>query len=60
MATTIITTAPVGPQVLLEVPTHNILNELKKKPERHDVSTVINYYRDPGDGSPPMPVRISE
>ncbi|KAI1755257.1 hypothetical protein F4782DRAFT_527974 [Xylaria castorea] len=31
-----------------------------KKPEKHHVSTFINYYRDPGDGSPPMPVRISD
>ncbi|GAP84775.1 putative methyltransferase-like protein [Rosellinia necatrix] len=31
-----------------------------KKPEKRHVSTVINYYRDPGDGSPPMPVRISD
>ncbi|KAI1491546.1 hypothetical protein F5X96DRAFT_693241 [Biscogniauxia mediterranea] len=32
----------------------------KKKRERHDVSTFINYYKDPGDGSPPMPIRISD
>ncbi|KAI0871560.1 hypothetical protein GGS24DRAFT_54805 [Hypoxylon argillaceum] len=31
-----------------------------EKPAKRNVSTVINYYRDPGDGSPPMPVRISE
>ncbi|KAI0593645.1 hypothetical protein F4775DRAFT_577257 [Biscogniauxia sp. FL1348] len=31
-----------------------------KRRERHDVSTFINYYKDPGDGSPPMPIRISE
>ncbi|KAI5919812.1 hypothetical protein F4810DRAFT_714164 [Camillea tinctor] len=28
--------------------------------ERHDVSTLINYYKDPGDGSAPMPIRISD
>ncbi|KAJ3561461.1 hypothetical protein NPX13_g8939 [Xylaria arbuscula] len=32
----------------------------REKPLRRDVSTFINYYRDPGDGSPPMPVRISD
>ncbi|KAI0489785.1 hypothetical protein F4859DRAFT_523661 [Xylaria cf. heliscus] len=31
-----------------------------KRPEKRHVSTVINYYRDPGDGSAPMPVRISD
>ncbi|KAI0196026.1 hypothetical protein EV127DRAFT_497347 [Xylaria flabelliformis] len=31
-----------------------------KEPEKRHVSTFINYYRDPGDGSPPMPVRISD
>ncbi|KAI0427275.1 hypothetical protein F5Y09DRAFT_333485 [Xylaria sp. FL1042] len=31
-----------------------------EKPQKRDVSTFINYYRDPGDGSPPMPVRISD
>ncbi|KAI1635063.1 hypothetical protein F4809DRAFT_642897 [Biscogniauxia mediterranea] len=31
-----------------------------EKRERHDVSTFINYYKDPGDGSPPMPIRISD
>ncbi|KAI3337666.1 hypothetical protein F4824DRAFT_488995 [Ustulina deusta] len=47
---TIVTTAPT--QVL----------ELSGggKPQKRDVSTFINYYRDPGDGSPPMPVRISD
>ncbi|KAI1161078.1 hypothetical protein F5B18DRAFT_674953 [Nemania serpens] len=47
---TIVTTAPT--QVL----------ELNgsKKPMKRNVSTFINYYRDPGDGSPPMPVRISD
>ncbi|KAI0206376.1 hypothetical protein F4808DRAFT_469548 [Astrocystis sublimbata] len=49
MATTV-TTAPA--QVLK-------LNE-NTEPEKRDVSTVINYYCDPGDGSPPMPVRISD
>ncbi|TGJ84722.1 hypothetical protein E0Z10_g4033 [Xylaria hypoxylon] len=36
--------------------------ELKgeKKLGKRNVSTIINYYRDPGDGSPPMPVRISD
>ncbi|KAI0150373.1 hypothetical protein GGR57DRAFT_504374 [Xylariaceae sp. FL1272] len=28
--------------------------------KKHDVSTCINYYRDPGDGLPPEPVRISD
>ncbi|KAI0542947.1 hypothetical protein GGR58DRAFT_509783 [Xylaria digitata] len=32
----------------------------EEKPGKRDVSTFINYYRDPGDGSPPMPVRISD
>ncbi|KAI1306901.1 hypothetical protein F5Y03DRAFT_394336 [Xylaria venustula] len=31
-----------------------------EKPRKRDVSTYINYYRDPGDGSPPMPVKISD
>ncbi|KAI1386070.1 uncharacterized protein F4822DRAFT_304772 [Hypoxylon trugodes] len=28
-------------------------------PERHDVLTTINYYKDPGDGSLPMPIVIA-
>ncbi|KAI8956130.1 hypothetical protein F4801DRAFT_2907 [Xylaria longipes] len=47
---TIVTTAPTP---VLE------LNGAKK-PEKRNVSAFINYYRDPGDGSPPMPVRISD
>ncbi|KAI1335813.1 hypothetical protein F5Y15DRAFT_419494 [Xylariaceae sp. FL0016] len=30
------------------------------KSKRRDVATSINYYRDPGDGSPPLPIRISD
>ncbi|KAI3318683.1 hypothetical protein HD806DRAFT_309011 [Xylariaceae sp. AK1471] len=52
---TVVTTAPTQ---VLGVPTLN-LNGQKNAEKRH-VSTVINYYRDPGDGSPPMPVRISD
>lgn len=25
------------------------------KLSKHDVATVLNYYKDPGDGSPPAP-----
>lgn len=25
------------------------------KPAKHDVATVLNYYKDPGDGSLPAP-----
>ncbi|KAI2628336.1 hypothetical protein GGS21DRAFT_492657 [Xylaria nigripes] len=32
----------------------------RQRPEKRHVSSFINYYRDPGDGSPPLPVRISE
>ncbi|KAI1081702.1 hypothetical protein F5B20DRAFT_52948 [Whalleya microplaca] len=27
---------------------------------RHDVPTTINYYKDPGDGSLPLPIRIAD
>lgn len=27
-------------------------------PKRRDVTTVLNYYKDPGDGSPPTPVYV--
>ncbi|KAI1434639.1 hypothetical protein GGR50DRAFT_694855 [Xylaria sp. CBS 124048] len=47
---TVVTTTPTQ---VLELNGH-------KRPEKRHVSTVINYYRDPGDGSPPMPIRISE
>ncbi|KAI1170658.1 hypothetical protein F4777DRAFT_104739 [Nemania sp. FL0916] len=47
---TIVTTAPAQ-QVLA-------LNGTK--PGKRNVSTFINYYRDPGDGSAPMPIRISD
>ncbi|KAJ2978344.1 hypothetical protein NUW58_g7528 [Xylaria curta] len=46
---TLVTTAPT-----------QVLELNGAKPEKRHVSTVINYYRDPGDGSPPMPVRISD
>ncbi|KAI0525880.1 hypothetical protein F5B22DRAFT_257942 [Xylaria bambusicola] len=49
MATTVITT-----------PTQEVALNRGEKPQRRDVSSFINYYRDPGDGSPPMPVRISD
>ncbi|KAF2737842.1 hypothetical protein EJ04DRAFT_541705 [Polyplosphaeria fusca] len=29
-----------------------------KAPKRRDVQTTLNYYRDPGDGSPPTPVIV--
>jgi len=55
MATATITTAST--RVLnIDLSVENKNEEVKK----HHVSTVINYYRDPGDGSPPEPVRISE
>ncbi|KAI1815810.1 hypothetical protein GGS20DRAFT_305481 [Poronia punctata] len=50
---TIVTTATTR-VANLDVPTEN------ERPKKHHISTVINYYRDPGDGSPPAPVRISE
>lgn len=28
--------------------------------QKHDIRAFINYYRDPGDGSLPMPIRIAE
>ncbi|KAI1369685.1 hypothetical protein F5Y08DRAFT_100541 [Xylaria arbuscula] len=46
---TVVTTAPLA-----------LTLSGREKPQRRDVSTFINYYRDPGDGSPPMPVRISD
>ncbi|GAW12094.1 hypothetical protein ANO14919_014520 [Xylariales sp. No.14919] len=48
MATIVASSAPA--QVL----------ELSGEPEKRNVSTVINYYRDPGDGSLPIPIRISD
>ncbi|KAI1497486.1 hypothetical protein F5X99DRAFT_433007 [Biscogniauxia marginata] len=35
-------------------------NDAEKEPKQHNVLTFINYYKDPGDGSPPMPIRISD
>ncbi|KAF2176577.1 hypothetical protein K469DRAFT_606717 [Zopfia rhizophila CBS 207.26] len=32
--------------------------ETKQVPTRRDVPTLLNYYCDPGDGSPPMPVYV--
>lgn len=29
-------------------------------PRRHDVTTSINYWKDPGDGSLPMPIVIAK
>jgi hypothetical protein len=26
--------------------------------QRRDVTTILNYYREPGDGSPPLPVYV--
>ncbi|KAI0408995.1 hypothetical protein F4802DRAFT_547336 [Xylaria palmicola] len=46
---TIVTTTPAS-----------VLGLNGKTPAKRNVSTFINYYRDPGDGSPPMPVRISD
>ncbi|KAI8630660.1 hypothetical protein F5Y19DRAFT_483999 [Xylariaceae sp. FL1651] len=54
MATLVATALPQ----VFEIPATTTLNG--QKPDKHDVSTFINYYRDPGDGSPPMPVRISD
>lgn len=28
--------------------------------QRHDIETTINYWKDPGDGSLPTPVNVSE
>ncbi|CAJ2513946.1 Uu.00g020650.m01.CDS01 [Anthostomella pinea] len=52
------TTVTVEAVRLVEVPKYHERNDRNPKP--HDVSTFINYYRDPGDGTPPMPIRISD
>ncbi|KAI1819150.1 hypothetical protein F4861DRAFT_166684 [Xylaria intraflava] len=46
--------------VLTTAPAQVLEPDVLKRPEQRHVSTFINYYRDPGDGSPPMPIRISE
>ncbi|KAI0392976.1 hypothetical protein F5Y17DRAFT_330845 [Xylariaceae sp. FL0594] len=67
MATTITTSIPTllaGYRSLENGSERGLANEEREKKEevveKHHVSTVINYYRDPGDGSPPEPVRISD
>ncbi|KAL7627314.1 hypothetical protein AAE478_001506 [Parahypoxylon ruwenzoriense] len=32
----------------------------RQRAGRHDVSAIINYYKEPGDGSPPMPIVIAD
>ncbi|KAI0016870.1 hypothetical protein F4780DRAFT_782813 [Xylariomycetidae sp. FL0641] len=55
MATTATTLSPAR---TLAVP-EPVARELAAE-KRHDVSAVINYYRDPGDGTAPLPIRISD
>jgi hypothetical protein len=30
----------------------------ENKPAKHDVATELNYYQDPGDGTPPAPTHV--
>jgi hypothetical protein len=30
----------------------------QEKPAKHDVATELNYYQDPGDGTPPAPFYV--
>ncbi|KAI0011246.1 hypothetical protein F4779DRAFT_573955 [Xylariaceae sp. FL0662B] len=54
MATVVATQSPLvikAPERLLQTGTIQ---------RRHDVPTSINYYKDPGDGSLPLPIRIAD
>ncbi|KAI0379212.1 hypothetical protein F5Y04DRAFT_290427 [Hypomontagnella monticulosa] len=55
MATAVVTPqAPISFQDLTETST-----QTNAAPRRHDVTTNINYWKDPGDGSLPMPIVIA-
>lgn len=44
-----------------QAPSESIVQvALRPREKRHDVPTNINYYKDPGDGSLPMPIVIAE
>ncbi|KAI1775421.1 hypothetical protein F4818DRAFT_441517 [Hypoxylon cercidicola] len=43
-----------------QAPSESIVQVASRPRERHDVPTHINYYKDPGDGSLPMPIVIAD
>ncbi|KAI1763289.1 hypothetical protein GGR53DRAFT_371714 [Hypoxylon sp. FL1150] len=43
-----------------QAPSESNVHVASKPRGRHDVSTSINYYKDPGDGSLPMPIVIAD
>ncbi|KAI6085773.1 hypothetical protein F4821DRAFT_279102 [Hypoxylon rubiginosum] len=43
-----------------QAPSESIIQLASKPRERHDVPTSINYYKDLGDGSLPMPIVIAD
>jgi hypothetical protein len=53
MATTTVQTATETP-VLQNVETFTS----DAVPQKHHVQTILNYYADPGDGSPPAPTYV--
>lgn len=57
MATTTTTTTTQIP-LAFEAPKKSL--HVTPTQERRDVLTNINYYKDPGDGSLPMPIVIAE
>ncbi|KAI0161839.1 hypothetical protein GGR52DRAFT_586096 [Hypoxylon sp. FL1284] len=57
MAAAVATAQSVLP---FQSPSEAIEQTVSKPVERHDVQTSINYYKDPGDGSLPMPIVIAE
>lgn len=54
-----VTTATQTP-ITFEAPPESIAQTASRPTGRHDVPTSINYYKDPGDGSLPMPIIIAE
>jgi hypothetical protein len=56
MASAAVQSVPQPPHLQPDVT--QTTNSLSQQQTRHDVFTTLNYYKDPGDGSPPPPTYV--